>query len=906
MIDEHKTFNQTNKNQIDNTTFWDMYPIDLSTVEDVSVQSLPVSVRVTNLLIHNGIKTVADLFRMKLEDFKKLRGAGTKCYDETCKYLATLSSKAVSLDSSIMKAKITTAPSGIIAKNIENILNQDFTFCKSLSDDSENFKLVEKYQEAIEVLGVDFARICYQTPHKVTPLIQALEPIAKSYQEREYRKKQLYKCISSIQVPRCDNCAYTYINIFTKEEESRRILFQIYNLDNVPTARLRDYVFDEVAESVSNFALLLKFLKWCTFDIQDEISELFEKLYSRSKSIQTVLEGRAAGKTLGDVGEIMGITRERVRQIELKAKRIFSHWHSRMNILEKISAERNGETVLSISDLYEYFGDTYSVMLYLLRTIGSSTYYYDPQFDAFIMGDESLSAIIGHIVEKLPDVFDERKYSETIFSAVEEHNIPQELIEKAILDEFQKDGATYHRIHLSLNTVYMEILEKYYPTGIDIYNEDELQAFRDIAVKEYGCESLPTKNRSLSARLSDIGILCGRGKYRPKKKSYISKELSDKIYNHIINSSSVIFMTNTLFSIFEDELMTYGIDNKYYLQGILHELFDSEFIFRRDYISKDESVTSFYIEIIKYIKRFSHPITKEDIQKAFPGITEIVISFATSDINIINLYGKYIHASKLNITDSDKKYFETVLAEFITNGKVKHYKDIYDYIDHDDPDLLHKLFVNFPTSLFSILEYFFSDRYQFKRPFIAQIGIEIDAPDEQLKDLILNNEKIAISDITAFAKENRYIIYSILEYLNSFNASHLLMDMNTLATIDHIGITDTIANDVISILQDEVVEACLITSLECVYRLPKINVPWTEWLIYSVVNKWGNALEVNTTSNQFKLSVPLISPQGKMNTQKFEGIAVDTTASILQVDDLDNIDDLIADYIEFDLDEDLI
>lgn len=902
MIDDPKTFNH----HIDNTTFWDMYPIDLSTVEDVSVQSLPVSVRVTNLLIHNGIKTVADLFRMKVEDFTKLRGAGAKCYEETCKYLATLSSKTVPLDPSIIKARTATKTPAIIVKNIENILKQDFTFCKSIPADSEDIKIIAKYQEAIGILGADFARICYQTPYKVTPLMEALDPLVKSYQEREYRKKQLYECISSIQMTRCNNCAYAYINIFTKEEEKRKILSQIFNLDNVPTARLKDYVFEKVAESVSDFALLLKFLKWCTFDIQDEISELFEKLYGRSKSIQNVLEGRAAGKTLGDVGEKMGITRERVRQIELKAKRIFCHWYSRTYILEKISAEKNGETVLSISDLYESFGDAYGVMLYLLRTVGSSTYYYDPQFDAFIMGDGSLSAIIGHIVEKLPDVFDERKYSETIFSAVEEQNIPQELIEKAILDEFQKDGATYHRIHLSLNKIYTEILEKYYPTGIDIYNEDELQKFRDIAVKEYGCDNLPTKNRSLSARLSDIGILCGRGKYRPKKKSYISKELSDKIYNHIINSSSVIFMTNTLFSIFEDELLTFGIDNKYYLQGILHELFDSEFVFRRDYISKDESVTSFYVEIIKYIKRFSHPITKEDIQKAFPGVTEIVISFATSDPNIINLYGKYIHVSKLNITDSDKKYFEKILAKFVNNGKVRHYKDLYDYIDHDDSDLLRKLFVNFPTSLFSVLEYLFSDRYQFKRPFIAQMGIEIDAPDEQLKDLILNNEKIAISDITAFAKENRYIIYSILEYLNSYNTSHLLMDMNTLATIDHIGITDTIAKNVIAILQDEVIDTCLITSLECIYRLPKINVPWTEWLIYSIVNKWGETLEVSTTSNQFKLSVPLIAPYGKMNTQKFAGIAVDATPSIPQIDDLDNIDDLIADYIEFDLDEDLI
>ena len=205
-----------------------------------------------------------------------------------------------------------------------------------------------------------------------------------------------------------------------------------------------------------------------------------------------------------------------------------------------------------------------------------------------------------------------------------------------------------------------------------------------------------------------------------------------------------------------------------------------------------------------------------------------------------------------------------------------------------------------------MLEYLFREQYQFKRPFVANIGVEIGDPEEQLQDLIINSEEIAISEITSFAKENHYEIYSILELLNNFNDTHLLVNRNTFATIEHIGINDDVANDVISILESEVTDTVLVTSLECIYNLPKINVPWTEWLIYSVVNKWSNSLVVGTTSNQFKLSVPIIAPSGKLDTQRYQGVSVDTTATITQADDLDNIDDLISDYIELDLDEDLI
>ena len=553
----------------------------------------------------------------------------------------------------------------------------------------------------------------------------------------------------------------------------------------------------------------------------------------------------------------------------------------------------------------EYFGDKYAEMVFLLRTSDSPAYYYDSQLDVFVMGDESTSAVIGRIIESLPDAFDEKKYNAIITEVVKEQNIPQKLIEKAIGDEFQKDGSTYHRTHLSLTTIYTEILEKYYPDGIDVYSESELQVFRYVAAEEYGCKNLPEKNRAISARLSDIGILCGRGKYRPKKKSYISKNLADKIYRYIVDSPSVIFMTNTLFNVFEDELLEFGIDNKYYLQGVLRELYDSEFVFRRDYISKNESVTSLYVEIVQYIKKFSYPIAKEDIKNAFPGVTEIVISFATGDANVINLFGKYIHGSRLNLTDSDKVYFERVIRKFVTGDKVRHYKELYDYIERDDSDLLRKLFIYFPTSLFSVLEYLFRDQYQFKRPFIANIGTDIGDPEEQLHDLIISSDEIAISEITAFAKDNHYEIYSILELLNSFNGTHLLMNRETFASTEYIGITDDIAENVIAILQSEIVETTLITALECIYRLPKINVPWTEWLVYSVVNKWGESIVAGTTSNQFKLSVPVVAPRGMLDVQKYEGLSVDTATPLMQVDDLDNIDDLISDFIEFDLDEDL-
>ena len=250
MINDHET--QNNDILISDATFWDLYPVDLSSVENVSVQSLPVSVRVTNLLMHNGVKTVADLYRMKVDDFIKLRGAGKKCYDETCKYLSDFSNRVVKLDPSLSTPKVAVCVPSIISENIENILNQDFSFCDDLNAKSDDLIVIEKYRDAVEVLGSDLARICYSSPNKILPLMDALNPFIKAQQERQYRKTKIHEYLVAIPEWRCSNNVYGYINAFAHDEERRESLYHIYNLDANPKASIKGFAFESIAESVTD------------------------------------------------------------------------------------------------------------------------------------------------------------------------------------------------------------------------------------------------------------------------------------------------------------------------------------------------------------------------------------------------------------------------------------------------------------------------------------------------------------------------------------------------------------------------------------------------------------------------------------------------------------------------------
>lgn len=878
--------------------FAEYYSIDTTEYVEEPITALPFSVRVTNLFMENGITTVVEMLNSSPEKLLRIKGFGINCLDEIKKCCLKIQSENSIISHLVPHERKGYKGAKVFRDNSRLISMGDYSFTNEITLSNEETEQLQCYKEAGDILGEKLVYDCVNAPPKVQPLIEMFA----HYRNGMRRYFEISELFSRIPNSRKKKYAHGFINAFTVDDKERELLHKQCQNEHQTLALMIANV--NLSED-SMYFLIKKFVKWCSFDLTAEIESLFSELYPNERT-RLVIQMRAQHKTLEEIGNLLGITRERVRQIEVKTKRNFNKLHSRVRVISKISAERNGDTVLTPTEIGEYCSTNAEELIFLLQSYDSINYNYDKELDVFVIGDESLHDTVLSYLETLPDIVPASKLSTVLEMAQEEENIPSEMLEKAFLEAYKVTGDVYHRSRLSLAKVYNNILEKYYPNGIKAYDSEEIAIFRKLIENEYGDIGLPENNRALTARISNICILCDRGIYRPKKQEYITNDLLQKIYRYIIDNDNSVFLTNTIFSVFKNELVAQGVNNKYYLQGILHEAFEDKFVFRRDYISKDINITSIYSAIINFIKKSNYPVDKKEIYEAFPGITAVVIAFATSDPCIINLFGKYIHGTRLNITDTDKVYLSNLIKRYISSNQIIHYKDLFDYIYNDDPDLLNKIFVYIPTSLFSVLEYLFKDKYQFKRPFIAVNGMKIEDPTDKFKEYILKNDELVISDITAFAREIHYEIYSILDELNSFNSTHLIVNKNNFARIDTIGITEKIAKEAINILTDEVRDCKLIVQLECLYKLPKINIPWSDWLIYSLVLKWSTELVVGTTSNQFKRATPIIAPRGKLCVEEFEGVEVDKISAMAQIDDLDNIDDLISDYIELEVDEELL
>ena len=864
-------------------TFCEKYNLIADEYDGISVTTLPFSVRVINRFMGNGITTVASLLKTSPSILMKIKGFGANCLDEVDAYCSKLNendSKSTKQDSKISKLVFP-----VFFKHRDDIAFGDFSAFEKYELSDEESEMLQKYKNAYDVLGENLVFDSINSTDKILPLIEMFS----DFQARTKRHIEIWEMANSLPQTRKHNKAFGYINAFTLDENERSLLKSICESEETSLLLMSG---TDKADDISTYILLKRFLKWCAFDLKEEITDLFSTLYANDK-VRTVVELRAKKRTLEQVGQTLGVTRERVRQIEAKAKRLFSRLHSRIRIISKIAAERNGDAILTPIEIESYCKEHTSELLFLLQSYESANYTYDRQLDVFIVGDDSITGRVQSSIESLPNIVKANQLNLVLSEAAEESDAPLEMLEKAFLDAYRLTGEVYHRYRLSLATIYERVLEAHYPQGFKAYDSSEIQRFREIVADEYGDVGLPVNDHALTSRVASICILCGKGIYRLKNKDYLPRQLANKICDYIENNENTIFLTNTLFSIFEDELLAVGIDNKYFLQGVLHEQFADKFVFRRDYISKDADVTSVYSAVVDFINKSNFPVSKAQIQDAFPGITEIVINLSVSDPNILNYFGEYLHASKLNILETEKNYLFNVVENLVADGEAHHGKELYEVISNGKPEILTRNAAMYPFSAFSIIEFLFRDKFQFSRPFFAMNGIEIDRPAERLHDLIYSNDKFTVTEISEFGRENHFQIYSLLEYVNDCNDKFLLIDDDTMMKIELTGIDENIANQVENIILNSISETTPIKNLSIWAELPSIDIPWTEWLIYSVIFKWGTKLLSATSSNQFRLSVPLVAPIDNYDPTAFKDINKGDTTGSFVADDLSDMDALL-------------
>ena len=479
---------------------------------------------------------------------------------------------------------------------------------------------------------------------------------------------------------------------------------------------------------------------------------------------------RCNGATLQEIGDELGFTRERARQIIVKACRRLS---GTADVLASVLFAESGG-FFSLLSLQHALSDEQLVQLYKL-VLKESEYVKRFNFsDKFVCADicppDIEHRLMELVRENLGDSFNFCDNTENIDSELHKQSIgffdstdiKGYLIRNGY--RFYGDYVTWGK--QSYAHICYDAVMKYFAFDIKLdseKNNEDMTLLRQIISKYYQGLNLPLNNRALTGavtRDATMFVLSGRGRYCPVDRIIYNAALLEDVRNYINDSQQTSFYYCELYAHFSDRLNTEAnIHNYNFLHGVLKCFFPSDFIYEKDLLVKRNVDRQDICDRIScLIKQRGGAVTRYDIKKAIPGINNSVIMGATIRVSELIQwdYNEFNHIDNIKASFEDLSNLRGIIGEWAS--KYSGYCSsslLYTGAKEKCQDFFERNHICNAQNLFYVAKYFLEKEYHFRRPHI----VTNDFPIQELsiagiaRVLLKDDRRLNYGDFYGLARE---------------------------------------------------------------------------------------------------------------------------------------------------------
>lgn len=309
--------------------------------------------------------------------------------------------------------------------------------------------------------------------------------------------------------------------------------------------------------------------------------------------------------------------------------------------------------------------------------------------------------------------------------------------------------------------------------------------------------------------------------------------------------------------------------------------------------------------IYKFIKNAGSFVTREKILREFSNTSVKSMNIALGRDDILSYDSVYIAADNLHISNSAKQGMLFSLSKLAQDRMQHNISELFDYAKVYNNDFLLDAKISNSHQLFSVVAYLFSDEFSFMRPYFATYGVRMLSADDQLKKYLVVSGNHSIRALLDYAKVKKITVDNIVRVLTTFNDRYYIYNKECIIPIADTGITEPCKQQMVHALSMELMSRrCVaIRDLESFSTLPRVDVQWTEWLVYSVLKQMNvSTITVTLSSNRFKDAIPIVAMIGEdtaENICKASCRHFDTDSISNGVDNLDDLDLLLENIIDF-------
>ena len=555
------------------------------------VDSLELSVRAKNTLKQMKIINPSDLIDLNLNDLKKNTGKNTAyeiinfindkktnfMYDSNCNYKYPI-------------------------KKINNLCgNTKIELLLSVCDRQKYFDN--------NIYSIFDLIVCTKTPENLDD---------KELQEFYYFKNFFSKLANKhLSISISDSLLLTYVFIPFGLSNKYKI-FDLVRIDELISTYVNANYFNSLSlKDQLNIKLYLNWLN--TFDITDINEYIFDKLSLSNKEKEiTVLRN---SMSLEEIGKKMGLTRERVRQLESRI----------CNKISKNLAELPFKKILDNEIYYyDYCNETEKILLYIDSVL--SQFYTKMKTDnKLVFIESSIICDVSNMVEENKAIMKQNGYIEN------NYRCSCEALDIAI--GYLKLKRHNSNIFSNISKAQMvRFAVRKIGRPIKIYNDIDRKLIINEVYQLFG-EKLDD-SRGLESLIERTCVRVDSGTYALEDSTIpLTNDTFDKIIEYV--KENVIINARDLYVPFGEILLEHNLSNENILYRYLKENLSDILYFNgvSGVISSNRSDSSWGTVIIKCIKEKGTPISKTEIFEKYP-ITQAVYDNLSINYDDIIKWGK--------------------------------------------------------------------------------------------------------------------------------------------------------------------------------------------------------------------------------------------------------------------------
>lgn len=828
---------------------------DVEQYKDVSVKSVDFGKRFSNALNEKGVDTMSSLLRFSIDDLLKWEHLGSTTIREVVRqlddYLSNYRRKIINVKNNYLETqKLREKIVAIIDAEIKG----EPVPCDDLNE--KELALYSRIKEGIDVCGEEFYVEIKKNPDYAKVLGEVLREYYIPILEVLEKKNKIFQDYFLIPLEFRNKSAKLLYKVY--ELRTRRKMAFLDRFDELITISelVNEVRNDEIVEYYQSLEYFLQWIK--NIDVNNTVQEIFSRdaltsTYKVDESLKDkywlVLEMRAEGETLENIGSLIDATRERVRQIEKKYTKQFAVYYqnNKYDLLAVIHALRGGDNVLSKSEVQAIIGEKYTNLLWLVLSkelLDCDLYRYSKAYDAvlFIEGNQNNAENLRHINKELPEMFFAEELEELIDYLSEKFGVSKELIMVDIQRRYTKYGTLYSQSSPTVAFMCRYILKTRFPNGFKTGDATEAKRFQTYLIEVFGDKKGKMTARALDAKIGKVGVLCDRGKYLHPDYLHVEKWIIDEINAFIESNEKTVVTYSEVFDELRTVLSSSQITNRFILQGAL-KFYGCKYKLTRDYITKEKgkSLTDEFEDFAKGCGEFH----KSDFFVAFPSMTDanlgMLIGRCPNVFSIDN--GYYMHSSVLHLIDKDydeiRKYLDNVCSDCPANSRYLFEEFSYKFID-----FMTRNEITNHTKLFGILYYMFGNEFIFSRPYITKEENTSLTNRDVILRCLDGFDTITIEDTIAMCQE-RGIRYMSSGYLiRQISPYFIRINETTLMRYELTGINDDVILEVAAYVANRVEtnKYCSVATIKDLLWFPTISIEWTSHLVESIMFLSGDMI----------------------------------------------------------------